>query len=137
MNRRFGFSIFWTLLVFLIIGAVAAIAYHAGATVAVGNSGAAGVDPRYYYPGWGLFGLFPLLFFILILFLVFRPRRWYGRHWSRYGPWGYGPWSQPGPGNEGNVPPVPPHIEQMFQAWHRQAHGESPPAGGTPTGMAP
>src|SRR5205807_3227775 len=67
MNRRFGFSIFWTLLVFLIIGAVAAIAYHAGATVAVGNSGAAGVDPRYYYPGWGLFGLFPLLFFILIL----------------------------------------------------------------------
>jgi hypothetical protein len=137
MNRRFGFGLIWLLLTLAVVGIVAAVAYDAGLAarvVSVAPGGDVPAAPYYYRPdGWGFFGIFPLLFFIFILFLLLRPRRhWYGGGWYRH--WGHGPWGYPGqPGQPGGPQDVPPMFEPMLKSWHARAHGEAPPQDpGTP-----
>jgi hypothetical protein len=132
MNRRVAAGILITLLV---VGAVAAVGLYAyswgmargalqnaqivvpegdGATVPVYPYGA----PFYHYgPGFGRWGfgfgplgcLFPI-FGVFLLFFLFRSLFW---GWGRRG-WGGGGWGHNGP-------------PQMFEEWHRRAHGESAP----------
>src|SRR5437016_9716613 len=76
-------ALFWGALTLLLIGVVAAIAYHAGQTTTVIATRAG--DGTVYYPGYGwgffpFFGLFPLLLIGILLFAVFRR------------PWGRGYW---------------------------------------------
>jgi hypothetical protein len=76
-------------------------------------------------PHWGMgFGflqcLVPLFFFLLVFAifrLIFRPWGWRGG-WG--GRWGHGPWGRGGPDGQHAVPP-------MFEEWHKQAHGQTPP----------
>jgi hypothetical protein len=120
MNRR-GFGLFWALATLVIAGIVAAIAYHAGqtATVVTTAPGSTVVYPG-YYGGFGFFPLFGLLFFVIILFALFR-RPW-GHGWGGY-------YSRHGGSGEGSVPPM---IDARLKDWHQRAHGETPtnpPAG--------
>jgi hypothetical protein len=102
---RRGFLLLWGLMTLIIATVVGGLAYWAGvashvATVAAPNGG----PDYYFYPHFFGFGfIFPLLFILLILFIVFRPRR-------RHGGWG--------PGRGG-------HLEQRLEEWHKRAHGES------------
>lgn len=114
MSRRFAFGLLWVLLTLFIAGGAAAYAYHLGtlATVSAAAGGGYLVHPYGGYWGWGPgfgFGFFPFgflfpLFFILLLFWLLRPRR-YG-HWHHHDE----------------------HRRQHLEEWHRQAHGETPPA---------
>jgi hypothetical protein len=142
MNARRGFGLIWGLLTVAIAGTVAWFAYHAGLATTVVNSGATGsaaVPPDYYYHygTGGFFGIFPLLFLILLIVFLFRGRRhrgWgYGGGWGHgwgYGPpWGWGGPGQPaGPGQPGGPQgaDVPPAMEERLKAWHEKAHGASP-----------
>ena len=109
---RRGFIWLWGLGTLLIAGLVGAAAYAAGVathvTNAVAPNGAPYPYPYYYGPHFFFpFGfIFPLLFILFILWLVFRPRRWW------YG--GGGPY---GPGRS--------HIEDRLEEWHKKAHGEA------------
>ncbi|MEA2682219.1 MAG: hypothetical protein QOK05_547 [Chloroflexota bacterium] len=146
MNPRRGLGLLWALVTVTIIGAVAWFAYHAGVETTVITSGhdPGAAYPAYYHYGAGFgFGIFPLFFFILLIVLLFRGRRWH-RPWG-YGGWGYGPgWGhgpgygpgygpgQPG-GTQGPGPDVPPGMEERLHAWHEKAHGQ-PTAGPDPQG---
>lgn len=124
------------------LAGVGGLAYQAGlaqgTAVQLGAAGAAGAavapgmawgwrGPLAFGLGFGLFGVFGLIFKImlgfflisLVLRLIFRPHWGWGR-----GPWmmhGHGPWSHGGPDQGQNVPP-------MFAEWHRRAHGTAPAA---------
>lgn len=144
MNRRVVIGILVVLLLAVVAVTVGGFAYQAGVAQGLANSGSlvapdgGGVAPYYFYGapgfrggpwgwGWGFgFGflrcLFPLLGFFLI-FALLRGFFWRGGHWGGRRGWG-------GPGGEGGAP-------QMFEEWHRQAHGESAPkpgSGGQPSG---
>ncbi len=123
MNRRIVSGILLTLVVVVMLGGIGLLAYDAGVSQGMLNSGrlttpAPGLGPYPYYGGfpfWRPFGfgfgllscLFPLLFFLLILSL-FRGLFW--RRWYWRGPgYGYGR-----PGDE--QPPA------AFDEWHRRAH---------------
>ena len=115
---RRGFIWLWGLGTLLIAGLVGAAAYAAGVathvTTATAANGAPYAYPYFYGPHLFFFPfgfIFPLFFILLILWLVFRPRRWW------YGGGG-------GPYGSGRS-----HIEQRLEEWHKKAHGETP----TPT----
>jgi hypothetical protein len=106
MNRRYGWAI--ALLVVLLVGAGAVVAYNVGLSqglAQVASAPTAGTPPPpYVYYGWhrpwafGFFPLFPLLF-IFVWVLVFR-----SLFWRRWGPWYHGPYPE------------------SFDEWHRRAH---------------
>lgn len=112
------------LLVLVLAAGVAGIAYNAGVTRGMADSGKInppppGVAPYPYYGpyyhgpfGFGFFGfLFPLLFFFLIFGLL------KGAFWCPW--WSYGHWGR-------GAPPT-------FEEWHRRAHGEKGKKGETGT----
>jgi hypothetical protein len=144
MQRRFGFlGVLFVGVIALIVGG---LGYAAG--LAAGQTGAGAATGTVVYPV-GLwhpfgFGLFGILFFVLILVLLLRaiagPRRWGGPGWG-YGGRGWGPgwqgWGPGGPkgtgdsgGNAYFTYEVPPPFEPMLERWHQRAHGETP--GGAP-----
>ena len=100
----------------LVIAGAAAIgigAYNAGVAQGIVESGravsapAAGTPYVYISPRpWGFFPFFPL-FFLLVLFFLFRGLLWRGP-WR--GGWGCG---------YNSVPPA-------FEEWHRRAHADHP-----------
>lgn len=101
---RRGFLWLWGLTTLLIATVVGGLAYWAGVATHVAMVAEPNGAPDYFYPHFFGFGfIFPLLFILLILFIVFRPRRWYGG-------WGHG---------RGG------HLEQRLEEWHKRAHGES------------
>jgi hypothetical protein len=58
--------------------------------------------------------------------LISRRARWHAGHQPFAGPGFTGPgFAGRGPGRG-----LPPKIEEMLNAWHKQAHGEAPAAGG-------
>ncbi len=133
MRRGFGFA--WALLSLLVVGVASWLAYNAGLVQGLAQGGhptdgtAAVPYPYPYHYGFG-FGIFPLFFFILLLFFLFR-RPWGHRHWGGYGGgprWGGPGWGGPGGHPEGGE--LPPPIEQRMHAWHQKAHGEASPVGG-------
>ena len=145
MDRRRGFGLlFWIIGILLLVG-VGVLAYNAGVSQGLAESGRV-VDPDGYRgpyidgPGFG-FGFFGLLFPILFILLLFAlAKAAFGRPWGGHGPY-YdrpGPWMG-GPGGWQGAPPP------MFEEWHRRAHGEAPPEGsatdppgtGQPPGQPP
>src|SRR5436190_21339171 len=112
-RHRFGGAVVVAMLLLAVLGAF--IAYNAGvsqglARQAIAQSGQAppAALPPYAYPygwyrPWGFGFPFPILFFVLIWFVLLRGLFW-GRRW-RYAY--YGGWR--------GVPP-------SFDDWHRQAH---------------
>ena len=127
MSRRFAFGLLWTLVTLLLLAAVGAYAYHLGTLATISATQGAG-NAVHPYGGWGWgpgffffpFGFLIPVFFFLLFFLglrflffgLFWPRRWYG-----------------GPGDHA-------HREdprrELFEEWHRRAHGEAPPTGDEP-----
>jgi hypothetical protein len=124
MRSRFAFI--WVLVTALVAGLAAYIAYGAGVATHVATAG--GPDGvGYYHPYFGLGFFFPVLFIVILLFWLVRPRRWMGG-WGGYGMRGGFPQG------------VPPHLEDRLREWHSRAHGEpttdtapKPPADGGPT----
>ena len=145
---------------------LAGVAYQVGINVAATQLPAPGaggattpvVVPYYGYGhsfGFG-FGIFGFLFLLLFLFLIFAAIRAFafggrGRGWGgpgRYGGW-YGGLDRPGAGGSGG--PAGDHADhwrnspwgerahEVFEDWHREAHGEPPrePRGETPPSSGP
>ena len=110
MNTRI--AVIWGLATAAIAAVVGAVAYHAGQVAAAGQPAVDGFYRGFY--GFGFFpffGFLPLLLIgILVFALLFR------RPWGR-GPWGWGPYG--------------------LSDWHRQAHGDIPPAPGGQPGDRP
>jgi hypothetical protein len=113
----------------LVLGALGAIGYglwqtgyqqglvENGAEIVVPGPGV-GVGPYWHGGwGWGFFGIFRILFLILIIGLIarffFGPRHW---GWGP-GPYRYGPWDDRQA------------VDERLSEWHRQAHDENPPEG--------
>src|ERR1700730_17230622 len=87
--------------------------------------------------------------------LISKRARWHAAHHSHGGPesggpgfGGHGPgfggrgFGGPGFGGRGfgarwSERGLPPMIEEMLNAWHRQAHGEAPPTGGPSEAAGP
>ena len=112
----------WALVTLAVVSAVGWFAYGAGVAQGAATSGQNGTVTNpgnypYYAHTWSFgFGFFPLLFFILLLFFLFR-RPWGYRHWGG----GYGHYSGyrgPHPG-DGELPPP---MEDRMRAWHDKAH---------------
>jgi len=110
MDHRFG----WVAAVIVAVIAllVGGVGYNIGvshglamAAPATGASGAA--VPYMWYRPWGFgFGFGPL-FFVLLLFLVFRPLLWGGFYRRRW--------------YHGHAYEIPPRFEE----WHRRAHAQT------------
>lgn len=121
------FGILGAVLALLVLAAVAVGAYqyglHDGLSQQIQNLPANTVPaPGYGYPYWygphfgfGFFPIFGLLFLFLLLFWLFRPRRWHGG------------WGGPGYGPHGHG-----DREAHLQEWHRRAHESE--TGSSPTG---
>lgn len=127
MNRRIVFGILLAMLLLAGVASVGVYAYNAGVAQGLIESGKLtdlppGAEARvypYFYGGpfwfhrpfgFGIFGCFGPLFFILLIFVLVRGLMW-GGPWGRGHGWKHGPW-------EKGVPP-------MFEEWHRQAHGQT------------
>jgi len=99
-----------TLIAFLILGAVAGVAFQMGAAMGAATAGAAGASAAapYLWHGLGLgfFPLFGLIFPLLFLFLIMAAAAaaFSGRRH------GHTSWGGP----------------RMFEEWHRQAHERGP-----------
>ncbi len=139
---RRGFGLIGLVLTAILLVIVGVIAYNVGWSDGVSThlpalpAGTA-PGPGYYYGGYGwhgfgggIFPLFGLFWFLLIVFglfwlfrIAFFGRRMWGGGW--YGKGGYGPGHGPGHG-------IPPGIDERMKEWHKQAHGEQPAAGTTP-----
>lgn len=119
------------LITILVLGALGAIGYglwqtgyqhglvENGAEVIVNSPGPVGLGWHGGWGwGWGFFGIFRILFLILIIGLIarffFGPRRW------GWGPWGPGP-HRDGPWNDGDA------MDSRLSEWHHRAHGEGSP----------
>jgi hypothetical protein len=124
-------------LVLALIGGAAALGYVAyNAGLAQGTSNAAQVAPAsgapmpYYgygfYPyhpfgsGFGLLGCLAPIFFLFVVFALFRLVIGGGMGWRRHGPWGWGhgPWMPE---------EMRRHWQEKAEAWHREMHGETEP----------
>jgi len=130
--RRVILAILVVLAVIALVGAIGAGFHHAGYWGPGGHMMRYGPGFAGYGVGWGFFPglfLFPL-FLLLILGAVFW-RPWHHHSW-RYGygpgPWGSGPHGPGGPSGPGAYGQGGPR--QMFEEWHRQAHGGDPNAPG-------
>ena len=139
MRRGLGLvGLLATVILLVIVGA---IAYNVGWSDGVNTHLPAATQgdgaPAYYYGPhyWGGgFGVFGILWFLLILFGIFWlfriafwgffGRRMWGGGWGYGRGWGYGPGGR-GSGGFKN-------FEERAQEWHRRQHGEQPPAGETP-----
>jgi hypothetical protein len=143
MGRFGAFGILFILVFALIVGGIGYSLGVAAGPAATTASGTVVYPVGFWHPfGFGLFGI--LFFFLLIGLLIaaFRPRRWSGGPggWGHRA-WGPGPWSSGpsgsgwGPGTGGGPNDVPPGIQSMLEAWHRQAHasggGTTGPGGST------
>ncbi len=133
---RRGIGVLWLVLTTIFVAVVGVIAYQAGwsegfAQHVPAADGATALAPYPYYYGYGphFFGfgwIFGLLFFLFILFLIFRVAsfgRWAGRGWGGYGM--RGGWKGYGGGG------IPPAIDERMREWHKQAHGDQPAAPGS------
>jgi hypothetical protein len=106
MYRRFG--ILWGLITLVIAGVVGVVAYNLGASSVVTTSAAGEAGRVVYYPGFGFFWIFPLLFLLFIFFGIFgRWGRWYGG--GPGGGYGYG------------------DPRSRLDRWHQEAHGTQAP----------
>ena len=148
MNRRIIFGILLALVLIAGAAAIGLTAYRIGVVQGLADSGklvAPEIDgaPGAGYPfyggfyhrpfgfgpwggGWGFgFGFLQCLVPLILFFLFFsllrglfgwrRPWGWgWGGHHHGQGPWGKG------------APP-------MFEEWHRQAHGQTPPPSSEPS----
>jgi hypothetical protein len=97
-------GLFIAIIALLLFGAVAGVAYEAGAAATGAAGTAAGAYPYYWHPGFFGFGFFGFLFPLLFLFLIFglaRAAFGGGHHWGYGGRWG-------GP--------------RMLDEWHREMH---------------
>jgi hypothetical protein len=106
----------WLVGLVLIVGA-STIAYNAGVSQGVAQSGRVGAMPPYGWHPWGWYHPFGFLFpFFFFAFWFFVARLFF---------WG-GPWRRRWYGHpyEGAVPP-------MFEEWHRRAHEASHDASST------
>jgi hypothetical protein len=136
MRGRFGFfGVLAVIVLALLVGGVAySLGLAAGQTATVVAPGTTVAPGTVVYPvgyghvGWGFgfpfFGIFGILFVVLLIGLLvraFRPRPWGG---GGPGGWGRGGWSD---GWSGRPDDVPPPFRPMLEAWHRRAHGEAPP----------
>ena len=137
MRRGFGLvGLLGTVILLVIVGV---IAYNVGWSDGVNTHLPAATQgdgaPAYYYGPhfWGGgFGVFGLLWFLLILFGIFWlfriafwgffGRRMWGGGWGYGRGWGYGP--RMGGGYRS--------FEERAEEWHRRQHGEQPPSGSTP-----
>ena len=139
MNRSTWMRIGWILGALVVLGLVGTAAFWAGARYSGALVGANGVMPWAMDPGthgmwnrgvggmpmaggFGVFGLFfgglRLLFFVGGIFLFFAlMRRLF------FGGWGPRPWGHHGHGPEG----FEARARDRFEAWHKEAHGETPP----------
>ena len=131
MRRGFGLvGLLATVILLVIVGV---IAYNVGWSDGVNTHLPAATQgdgaPAYYYGPhyWGGgFGVFGILWFLLILFGIFwlfRLAFWgfFGRRMMGGG-WGYGRGWGYGPGSGGYK-----SFEERAQEWHRRQHGETPP----------
>jgi len=139
MSDRSGFRIVaGVMLILALLAGAAAIgylAYNAGLAQGAATSGAqvappAGAPIPYYgfapYPyrpyGFGFLGCLAPLFFLFVVFALFRLVVGGGMGWRRHGgPWGWGPGSHFGPEGMGR------HWQEKAEAWHREMHGGQPP----------
>jgi len=139
MFGRMGFRIVAGLfLVLALIAGAAAIgyfAYNAGLAQGAATGGAqvappAGVPapyfgyaPYHYGPfGFGFLGCLAPLFFLFVVFALFRMVVWGGMGWRRHGgPWGWGPGGHLGSEEIGR------HWQEKAEAWHREMHGGQAP----------
>jgi hypothetical protein len=121
---RRGFGLIGLLATAILLAIVGVIAYNVGWSDGVAThlpAGAATAPP--YYHGYGHFfgggfGIFGLLWFFFVLFVIFGLLRFafFGRRMWGYGHgWGHGM----GPGHG-----TPPGFDDRMQEWHRRAHGE-------------
>ena len=67
--------------------------------------------------------------------LISKRARWHAAHHgygAGFGGPGFGKpgFGGPGAGGRWSERGLPPMIEEMLNAWHRKAHGETPPTGG-------
>lgn len=126
MNRRLILGILLALV--LVAGAVSlgAYAYNIGVAQGLAQSGQLGDLPPgaemgahpYYYGGpfwfhrpfgFGFFGCFGPLFFLFLIFVLFRGL-WWGGRWGHGHGWRHGHWDK-------GIPP-------RFEEWHRRAHNQ-------------
>ena len=147
MSDRMGFRIVAgvVLVLALLAGAAAVgyVAYNAGLTQGAATGGAqvappAGAPIPYYgfapYPyhpyGFGFLGCLAPLFFLFVVFALFRLVVGGGMGWRRHGgPWG---WGSHGPFMPEDMRR---HWTEKAEAWHREQHGQGePPKGGEATG---
>ena len=136
MYRR-GFGIVWGLVTLVIATIVGVIAYNVGWSDGVNTHLPAATQgdgaPAYYYGPhyWGGgFGVFGILWFLLILFGIFWlfriafwgffGRRMWGGGWGYGRGWGYGPGMRGGGFKS---------FEERAEEWHRRQHGDQPPTG--------
>lgn len=139
MFGRMGFRIVAGLLLALALMAGAAaigyFAYNAGLAQGATPGGAqvappAGVPapyfayaPYHYGPfGFGFLGCLGPLFFLFVVFGLFRLLLWGGMGWRRHG----GPWAQ-GAGGPFGPEEMRRHWKEKAEAWHREMHGGQPP----------
>jgi hypothetical protein len=123
---RRGWGIVAAILGVLLVVAIAAGAYHAGADVRPVDGGqVVAVGPgwhgAWFFPFGFLFFLLTIVAIVMLVrFAIGGPRWWHG---SGYGPWMHGPW-----GDDARA-----HMEQRFDEWHRRQHEQgstSPDPGG-------
>ena len=125
---RRGFGLIGLVVTAILLAVVGVIAYNVGWSDGVATHLPAGTAaaPPYYYGygphfwggGFGIFGIFWLLFIVFGLFWLLRFAFFGRRFWG--GGWGYG--HRGGYGHHG----VPPAVDERMQEWHRRAHGEQP-----------
>ena len=135
------------LIVVLAVGgsAIAATAYQAGvttgaATVATGGSTVVTpiIVPAWgFHPfafGFGFLGFLGTIFFLILVFGLFRAIFWGGRHRHGWGPGGYGPGGPGGLGPNGQGGwGGRERFRGTFNEWHTEAHAASGTSG-HPTG---
>jgi hypothetical protein len=129
MSNRRWIGVLVLVLLFVAAGiGIAAGAYHEGFVHGAVQSGAKVVyEGRFhggygFIPGFFLFPLFLILFFVGLRMLVFGGAKRFGG----YG--GHGGWG-------GSDPMGPGDPRAKIEEWHRQAHGSDAP--GSPAGSAP
>jgi len=142
MSGNTGFRIAAGIVLLLVlVGGAAALgwtAYNMGLSagspqsgVQVGPQAVAPVPAPYSYGpyapyphhpfGFGFLGCLAPLFFLFIVFFLFRMVFWGGM--GRHRHWGWGP---KGPFSPDDMPN---HWRQRAEDWHRQQHGEAPKEG--------
>ncbi len=133
---------FFRVLAFLLaVGLLVAVGvgiYNAGVTAGIGTD--PGVAAPYAGAPWGwgwvggifgfIFGLFFLFLFFGLIFGLFRAAFGGWGHGGRHHGWGEYRHSRYGSDRERGR-------RDYFEEWHRELHGETPPAADAPPGEAP